>query len=219
VSAGYYQLSVHALEFLGANTWVLRTDGIGPFQAGQCIALSTDPARIEPRVYSIASGEAEHHVDILFNVVEEGVLTPELVELRPGDLVYASAASGSFVDEPERKSWWICAGTGLAPFLSMVRSGQTGGKILVHGSRYLAGFYYAEELAASLGDRYIRCCSAERGSGVYGGRLTNYLRGLGALPTDARYMLCGSTGMIVEVREILLAAGVPFSQILSEIYF
>lgn len=219
MSGGYLQLGVHALEPVGANSYVLRTDPVGTFTAGQCIALSTNPARIEPRVYSIASGEAAPYTDILFNIVAEGVLTPELVELSPGDTVYASAPAGTFTDEPGEPAWWICSGTGIAPFLSMVRSGMTANKSLIHGSRYLEGFFYAEELAAALGERYIRCCSAERGEGIYGGRLTNYLRRLTDFPRDVRYMLCGSTGMIVEVREILLAAGVPFANILSEIYF
>lgn len=219
MSVGYRARRVLSLDYVGANSYVLRVEPVGRFQAGQCVALSTDVHRIEPRVYSIASGEAADYIDLLFNVVPEGELTPELIRLSAGDYVYVSPPAGSFTDRFNTPSWWICSGTGIAPFLSMVRSGMVEQKVLIHGARYLDGFYYAEELSAALGESYIRSCSAERGAGVHGGRLTSYLRGLPAFPAEAQYMLCGSTAMIVEVREILLAGGVPFSQIISEVYF
>jgi len=66
---------------------------------------------------------------------------------------------------------------------------------------------------------YIRCCSQEEGPGLYPGRLTAYLKDLKTLPTAQMYYLCGSAEMVVETRDILISKGIPFANILSEIYF
>jgi ferredoxin--NADP+ reductase len=39
------------------------------------------------------------------------------------------------------------------------------------------------------------------------------------LPTDENYYLCGSSEMVVETRDILVDKGVPFGNIIAEIYF
>jgi NAD(P)H-flavin reductase len=39
------------------------------------------------------------------------------------------------------------------------------------------------------------------------------------LPAGHRYLLCGSARMVVEVRDLLIARGVPFEDIVAEIYF
>ncbi len=54
--------------------------------------------------------------------------------------------------------------------------------------------------------------------GVYRGRLVDALRALQP-PPDRRYLLCGGAEMVVEVREMLLARGVPFMNVLAEIFF
>jgi len=144
--------------------------------------------------------------------------------LRAGDTVHASAAAGSFTDDPATSTWWIASGTGVAPFAAMLRAGLanqagTARKVLLHGSRYLDGFYYRSEMLAVLGADYVPCGSTESDRGVYPGRLTTYLQDLPSFPQDTRYMLCGATGMIIQVRDMLLSAGITFSNIVSEIYF
>jgi len=42
---------------------------------------------------------------------------------------------------------------------------------------------------------------------------------LTVIPADIKYYLCGKALMVVETRDILIERGVPFSNILSEIYF
>jgi len=49
--------------------------------------------------------------------------------------------------------------------------------------------------------------------------VTDYLAQHPALPTDRPYYLCGSEVMVVEVRDLLIARGIPFTRIFSEIYF
>ena len=101
----------------------------------------------------------------------------------------------------------------------MFRSGMNQDKVLIHGGKFRDSFYYSDEFLTVLGENYIRCSSQEKVDGAYHGRLTSYLRELDSLPSAAVYYLCGSSEMVVETRDILISKGVPFGQIISEIYF
>jgi len=185
------------------------------FIPGQCVALTLDP-RQEARFYSIASGAQEPAVEVLYDLVPDGELTPRLALLAPGDELFCSAPFGAFRDA-EGPSCWVATGTGVAPFVSMARSRGTAGKLLLHGSRSLAGLL-ERPLFASMGDRYVPCCSREKGEGVFEGRTTAWLS-QGRLPAAERYLLCGNSEMVVEARDILIGRGVPFADVVAEIYF
>jgi ferredoxin--NADP+ reductase len=203
--------SVHLLAFTGG----------GGFLPGQNLNLALEPSG-PARSYSLASGPADPVREVLFDVVPGGLLTPRLAALRPGDPLFVSEAFGSFGDD-ERPATWIAAGTGVAPFASLVRSGLAAGKILVHAGRSPEGFYFRELFAARLGPRYFPCRTGVGGAAstagdARAGGLLGWLRDH-ELPPDRRYLLCGSTRMVVAIREQLIARGVPFANILAEIYF
>lgn len=187
------------------------------FRAGQVLGLAIAPYE-DARLYSIASGENDENIEILYNVKPGGKLTPELSVLKPGEILWITPPFGSYEGSAEQ-AYWISAGTGIAPFMSMHRSGLGGNKILIHGGRTSESFYYQNDLLAELNDRYIRCCSQEKIENVFYGRVTNYLHQANSLPLDQKYYLCGSAEMVVECREILLTKGVPFNNIVAEIYF
>jgi len=92
-------------------------------------------------------------------------------------------------------------------------------KTLIHGVRKLNQFYFEDELEWAMGDRYIRCCSQEESCNVFPGRVTKYLSERNDLPATINYYLCGKALMVVEVRDLLIAKGVPYQNILAEIYF
>jgi NAD(P)H-flavin reductase len=186
------------------------------FIPGQSVSVTVDPS-IPPRSYSIASGRADPFVELLFNVVPEGLLTPRLARLGPGDDLLVSAPFGAFRDD-EGPSAWVATGTGVAPFASMIRSGRSAEKTLIHGSRQLSGLFFHDLFASVLGSSYIPCCSAEEKEAVFHGRVTAYLRER-PLPPVGRYLLCGGTEMVVDVRDLLISRGVPFSEVNAEIYF
>lgn len=187
------------------------------FQAGQVIgiALREDGPR---RLYSICSGEQENEVYILYNVIEEGYLTPRLSDLEAGDTLWITEPRGEFTSTTN-PAIWIATGTGVAPFYSMLKSGMAKNKVLIHGNRYLEQFYFYDEFDAMLGRDYIRCCSAEEDHDVFFGRVTDYLSQQPALEPGLKYYICGSAEMVVDTRDILISKGVPFDQIVSEIYF
>ena len=210
-------VTVAANRLVAPDTLVLSFSRPWDFVPGQSVALTLDHD-VPPRFYSIASGAAEAQVDILYDIVQDGLLTPRLALLRPGDALLCSAPFGAFRDGPGA-SWWIATGTGVAPFLSMARSSATtDGKTLVHGSRSIAGLLERGFFSRALGERYIPCCSRETDPGVFSGRLIRWLESR-ELPAVERYLLCGNSLMVVGVRDLLIGKGVPFDRVVAEIYF
>lgn len=188
-----------------------------PFKAGQVIGIALEEHGPR-RLYSICSGVEDDEVQILYKVVDKGYLTPQLSDLSTGDRIWITPPGGEFTGN-EDTAVWIATGTGIAPFYSMLRSGQGQNKTLIHGNRYLEQYHFYDEFRDVLGERYIRCCSAESDPDVYTGRVTDFLAEQSELDPDIMYYLCGSADMVVEVRDILIAKGIPFSHIISEIYF
>ena len=89
------------------------------FNSGQVVKIAAD-LKMPPRIYSICSGNDEPEIRVLFNVKEEGLLTPWLAGVIPGMKIWATKPYGSFSDG-KNPAWWIATGTGVAPFYSMFR--------------------------------------------------------------------------------------------------
>ena len=187
------------------------------FMAGQVIGIAMEQNGPR-RLYSICSGEDEEEIHILYKVVDEGYLTPQLSDLEMGDTLWITEPGGEFTGDKD-PAVWIATGTGIAPFYSMLRSGLGEHKTLLHGNRFLEQFNFYDEFQETLDRDYIRCCSAEEGEDVYQGRVTGYLEEQDELNPALKYYLCGSADMVVEARDILISKGVPFGNIISEIYF
>ena len=211
-----HPVDVTRLEPSGPDAWTVFWKRDFDFLPGQVVALSILPTGPQ-RLYSLATGTRDEEAGVLFNLAPAGWLTPQLQAVRPGHRIYASAPFGSFVGFPG-PAVWIANGTGVAPFLSMARSGLTAEKTLIQGARTRNLFYGQESLVPLLGDAYFRCASADSGQGLIPGRLTGVLESR-HWAADRPYYVCGSASMVVEVRDILIRQGIPFKNILSEVYF
>jgi ferredoxin--NADP+ reductase len=211
------EVTITGNEEISTGVHLISWERTHDFYPGQVVKIAADLA-MAPRIYSICSGNDEPEIRVLFNVKEEGLLTPWLAGVIPGMKIRATKPYGSFRDD-NKPAWWIATGTGIAPFYSMFRSGMSENKRLIHGVRKLDQFYFEDELEWSMGDRYVRCCSHEQSCNVFPGRITKYLEEIKELPTDINYYLCGKAIMVVEVRDLLISRGVPYQNILAEIYF
>jgi ferredoxin/flavodoxin---NADP+ reductase len=187
------------------------------FTPGQVIKITTNHEML-PRIYSICSGNQDEKMSVLFDIKTDGFLTPQLAKIRAGMELLVSKPYGSYTCD-QSPAYWIATGTGIAPFYSMFRSGLGVMKILIHGARLLNQFFFEEELERKMGRNYIRCCSNEQSSKVFKGRITDYLSQMESLPKDFKYYLCGGGTMVIDVRDLLIEKGIPFGNILSEIYF
>ncbi|MBM4152417.1 MAG: oxidoreductase [Kiritimatiellaceae bacterium] len=187
------------------------------FHPGQSVKLGLHPDD-PPRIYSICSGVDDEHLCVLFSVKPGGLLTPELAKLKVGDRIWISEPYGTFLvgDEP---AWMIATGTGIAPFYSHLCMGNMTNKTLVHGVRHRNQFYFETDFSPVLQDRYHRCCSREKHTGITEGRVTEFLKTYPELPSNCSYYVCGQARMAVDVRDLLLSRGIPNHRIMTEIYF
>ena len=213
-----HKKTVKSVREVAFGVYILSLQRDFSFKPGQVIAVDLVPDG-RPRLYSIASGTKDVDLEILFDEKKNGQLTPFLSKLQAGDSIYVSEPFGTYSTQPG-KGFWIASGTGIAPFVSMLRSGMADEKSLIHGSRLDENFYYSDLIESLMGsDRFIRCCSQQEDTRYYKGRLTAWLREHKNLPGDAKYYLCGSPEMVVEVRDLLIAKGIPFHNVVCETYF
>jgi ferredoxin--NADP+ reductase len=173
------------------------------FAAGQYATLGLDVGdELVPRAYSIASSPyARDHLEFYINEIEEGQLTPSLFRLRIGDHVHYMGPKGIFtLARTEAKHLLLIAtGTGLAPYVSMLRTlrlEQWAGRphkrtiTLVHGARQTADLGYRWELDGlarqpDFNLLYLPMVSRPQGDSFWRatagrGRVTELLKVLGA---------------------------------------
>lgn len=182
------------------------------------------------RAYSIVSANHEDHLEFLSIKVPEGPLTARLQHIKPGDGVIVSRkATGTLVADyllPGKRLYLLGTGTGLAPFMSIVRDPDTYERfervIVVHGVRTVDELAYRGLLTRDLPDdellgetirrqmRYYPTVTRERFPTM--GRITALIEDgtlfndLGMPEFDAasdRVMVCGSPGMVRDLRELL----------------
>lgn len=186
------------------------------------------------RAYSIASANHEAHLEFLSIKVENGPLTSKLQHIGPGDaLIVGKKPTGTLVTDyllPGRRLYLLGTGTGLAPFMSIVRDPETYERfeqvVLVHGvreTRELAYYDYLtdelprdEVMSELVSSRLLYYPTVTREAFRNRGRITHLIEsgrlftdlGLSALDrAQDRVMLCGSPAMLAELKAMLEARG------------
>jgi ferredoxin--NADP+ reductase len=220
---------------LGKHQWNARLFSLQidapvvDFKAGQYIkvALDIDEQRVG-RPYSLVNAPHERPLEIYFNEVPEGPLTPRLCDLNPGDALWLTAKAGGIFtldNVPQRRHLWLLAtGTALGVYLSILRTAEPWERferiVLIHGVRTADELSY-QETVASLQELHPRqltflpALSREHRTGVLHGRITSLLdtgaledqAGLQIRPEGSHLMLCGNSEMIKDVRSLLEARG------------
>ena len=112
-----FEEKVTGNEEISPGVFVLSYRRKHEFIPGQVVKIALDREQ-PPRIYSICSGNHEKEIRILFNIKEDGYLTPKLAALVPGDRLLVSKPYGSFTGTAG-PAFWIATGTGIAPFYSM----------------------------------------------------------------------------------------------------
>ncbi len=96
------------------------------FTAGQFVRIGLPvDGKVLARPYSLVNAPSQAELEIYFNIVPEGPLSPKLFELQPGSEVMVGAPTGFLVvDEvPDVPCLWMMAtGTGIGPFLSILQT-------------------------------------------------------------------------------------------------
>lgn len=98
-----------------------------PFEAGQFgkLALDIGGERIA-RPYSFVNPPGAAPLEFYYAIVDEGPLSPRLAALNAGDKIHVSSTAAGFLvlsEVPQATDLWLMAtGTGVGPFLSILRT-------------------------------------------------------------------------------------------------
>lgn len=183
---------------------------------------------IVKRAYSIASPPDGNRFALCLNRVQEGLFSPYLFDLRPGDTVQLRGPYGSFRwREPACDCLLVATGTGIAPFRSMLKARLPGDArnryTLVYGLRYEAGILYRAEfaeMAARHRNFAFRPTLTRPGPGWTGraGRVQGHVLEAAGPRRDLDAYICGLWEMVREVRDMLLERGFERSRVHYERY-
>jgi len=186
------------------------------------------------RAYSMACAPHEDQLEFFSIKVPDGPLTSRLQALKPGDpILVGRRPTGTLLLDnliPGRHLYMLATGTGLAPFVSLIKDPETYERfeavVLVHGCRTVAELAYGEAVVAGvrghevLGEmcagKLLHYPTVTREPFRNQGRVSHLLAsgtiaadlGLPALNKETdRAMLCGSPQMIADLGAILEARG------------
>jgi len=186
------------------------------------------------RAYSIVSANYEDHLEFLSIKVPDGPLTSKLQHVKVGDkIIVGKKPTGTLVIDyltPGKRLYLLSTGTGLAPFMSIIRDPETYERfeqvILVHGVRTKDELAYHdlilqhlpahEFLGETVSDQLLYYPTVTREAYKNMGRVTELMASgkmfadLGVPDLDAetdRVMICGSPGMLKDLKHMLESRG------------
>ena len=218
----------------GLMSFRIRRDPAYKFTPGQFarIGLTKENGEIIWRAYSIVSAPDDAFLEFFLVVVPTGEFSSRIAQLKVGEMMHLEKMSQGFLTTDRFKDgrdlWLIATGTGMAPYISMVRDAavwrQFENIIVVQSVREHRDLAYTEELdQLALAHQtegqakltFVRTLTREMVEGTLHGRVTALTdsgeleRGASLALTNAhsRFMLCGNPEMVEAMRAILKARG------------
>ncbi|MCV2886302.1 ferredoxin--NADP reductase [Aestuariibacter sp. AA17] len=200
------------------------------FIAGQFtkLGLLQEDGKVLSRAYSLVNSPDDRTLEILAVPVENGLLSPKLHILEANDsiLIMSPATGYLTLDEvPKSKTLWMMAtGTGVGPFISILRSGQVWQEyeniVLVYAVRQENDLAYLDDIrdwkSAHKGRfSFVPIISREKTDFALHGRIPALLEqkkitGAAGLALDqetSQVMLCGNPQMIKDAMDVLKELG------------
>jgi ferredoxin/flavodoxin---NADP+ reductase len=205
------------------------------FRSGQFVMMGLEgDGKPLLRAYSVASAHYDDELEFFSIKVPNGPLTSRLQHLKEGDeILIGRKPTGTLVTDnlrPGRTLFLLGTGTGLAPFLSIIRDPDAYDRfdtiVAAHGVRWINDLAYSGYIADDLPndpligelvrEKLLYYPTVTREPFRNRGRLSLALttgaitEALGLPPIDPahdRFMLCGSPAMLADIRAILEAKG------------
>jgi ferredoxin/flavodoxin---NADP+ reductase len=231
-------LSVHHWNDTLFTFTTTRREGLR-FENGHFLMIGL-PVDGKPllRAYSIVSPNYAEHLEFLSIKVHDGPLTSRLQHLKVGDdVIVGSKPTGTLIIDdvhPGKNLYLFATGTGLAPFMSIIRDPATYERfekiVLVHSVRWTSELAYRDFLTEELKQdeflgeyvekQFIYYPTVTREEFQTTERLTTLIEsgkmaadtGLPQLnPVTDRAMICGGPSMLADTRVILDQLGFKIS--------
>jgi ferredoxin--NADP+ reductase len=225
-----------------AFVWVRPEGEAIPFEAGQYLTIGVESGgKLIQRPYSVASSarELDDGYEFYLRLVIGGQFTPLIWRLPVGHGMSLRGPKGKFVLEPDddRTHVFISSGTGIAPFISMMKTmlaeGRPRSVVVLHGASYQHDLGYRELLEDWQASGEYPCiyiptvsrpgmAENERWRGRVG-RVEAIVPAvydeLALTPANSIAYVCGNPDMITSVDQLLLERGFPEEQIKKELYW
>ncbi|MCC7515750.1 MAG: ferredoxin--NADP reductase [Pseudomonadales bacterium] len=239
--------NIHSIRILSTQYWspcLMSFTAEKPpalqFVAGQFVRLGTtlDDGSHLFRPFSIASAPDAEPLEFFASVIPDGDFSARLATVKPGDTMlidsthYGYLTLDHFAAPPPSRLWLLATGTGLAPFLSILRDERTWQRyqhiILVYSVREIADLAYQSlidtwqqptAITARAKLTYLPVITRQNTTHLHE-RIPALLNS-GALehaaehtldPETDHIMLCGNPAMIREARQVLIAKGLTMSR-------
>ena len=196
------------------------------FEPGQFVTITVAPKT--PRSYSISSIPGKEYIELIADTKKGGPGSMFFLNSKVGDEFEFLFPLGVFVykDSP-KPAYFFATGTGIVPFMSMVEYAlsvqKTQRNITMYCSfRYepeIFGKEFLELLDIQYQNFWFKLNLTQPSPQWTGpiGRITEYIE---TLPeTDIDVYICGSNQMVTEVKNQLIAKGVPDTQIYHEMFY
>jgi ferredoxin/flavodoxin---NADP+ reductase len=209
--------------------FTLRVEGAPlSFEAGQFVRIALDIGEQRvARPFSMVNAPQDPVLEFYGIVVPEGPLSPRLARLAPGERLYVAANPAGFLvlsELPDAETLWLLStGTGIAPFISMLRNGTAWQRfrnvVLVHAVRHARELVYQEDLHKTRMSHarftYLKVVSREDTPDALRGRIPALVgdgrleaaAGLKLAPETSQVMLCGNPDMLKDTAAVLTARG------------
>ena len=183
------------------------------------------------RPYSFVSANYEDHLEFLSIKLKDGLLTSKLQNIEVGDeiLVRDKSTGTLIIDDlmPGRNLYLVSTGTGLAPFMSIIKDPKTYERfdrvVLTHTVQYPQELAYRSDLESFnvkyekvTQGRFLYFNTLTKAKWPHEGRITNWIKNekltseIGYEIIDAksdRFMVCGSTGLNLDLIEYFESMG------------
>lgn len=199
------------------------------FESGQFVRVGLEiDNEIIARPYSLVNTPDDSILEIYFNIVPEGPLSPKLFELEAGDDILVAERAAGFLtvsEIPTSKNLWMMAtGTAIGPFLSILKGDDVWRKFgqitlcySVRTQQELAYLDNINQIAEQHAEQFsfIPLITREDADNALRERIPQSIAngnlesraGTPISANDSHVMICGSTEMITEVSAILDSRG------------
>jgi len=203
----------------------LRVSGVDlKYEAGQFVRIALDiGGERVARPFSFVNPPHDPVLEFYGIVVPEGPLSPRLAKLRTGDTLFVASNPAGFLvlsELPDAQTLWLLStGTGIAPFLSMLRTEAPWKRfrhiVLVHAVRHARELVYQDLIRGMKGLGYVTFVSREPHAASLAGRIPQAIAdgrleaaaGVALAAATSQVMLCGNPQMLKDTTAALAARG------------
>ncbi len=200
------------------------------YKAGQFVrvGLQDDEDTVLARPYSLVNSPEEKYLEVYFNQVKDGPLSPRLFALQASDEVLISNNPSGFLTVDEIPAcphlWMVATGTGIGPFLAILKCAEVWSRfdqvILCYSVSHAEELAYQDVIKQVMKTHpeqfcYVPIVTREASDGALNKRVTNLMQsgelekhtGFSINPDNSHMMMCGSSDMITDVSAELVSRG------------